>query len=197
MAENHAATIGPETWQEVLGYLNFSSGNPDSRFLGDLNRLFERIESTGTPSGQSARVLHRQLNEKLGELAGRSPAFADPEQGAAVLWLVFEKVLPAYREHHRDLLFHLADEDLLRPFFIGRVAEAVLAEGPPWDETERVTAGAVARLNDFIGHRPVAVLHSSQKIEPYAYERVRPIPLYIAGAGVCGWTLSAGCGAGA
>ena len=101
-----------------------------------------------------------------------------------MLSLVFEKVLPAYREHHRDLLFHLADDDLLRPFFIGRVAEAVLAEGPPWDETERIVAGALARLNDFIGHRPVAVLHSAQKIEPYPHERVRPIPLYIAGAGV-------------
>jgi hypothetical protein len=184
MAENHSATIGPETWQEVLGYLNFSSGSADPRFLGNLNKLFERIESTGTPPSQSARAVHRQLAEKLGELAGRSAAFADPEQARAVLSLVFEKVLPAYREHHRDLLFHLADEDLLRPFFIGRVAEAVLAEGPPWDETDRIVAGALARMNDFIGHRPVAVLHSSQKIEPYAHERVRPIPLYIAGAGV-------------
>ncbi|HKD36690.1 MAG TPA: hypothetical protein VKB78_07810 [Pirellulales bacterium] len=184
MADNHSAAPGPEVWQEVLGYLNFSSGTPDPRFLGALNRLFDEIESRGTPPGQSVRVLHRELTAKLAELAGRAGAFADASQVRAVLLLVFEKVLPAYRRHHRDLLFHLADEDLLRPYFIGRVAEAVLAEGPPWDETERIVTGALARLNDFIGHRPVAVLHSAQKIEPYPHERVRPIPIYVAGAGV-------------
>lgn len=184
MERHPAATNGTDTWQEVLGYLNFSSGSPDPRFLGNLNKLFERIESTGTPPDQSARVLQRQLIDQLRELSAKSPTFADTEQARAVIELVFDKVLPAYREHHKDLLFHLADGDLLRPFFIGRVAEAVLAEGAPWNETERIVAGALTRLNDFIGHRPVAVLHSSQKIEPYPHERVRPIPIYIAGAGV-------------
>jgi hypothetical protein len=184
MVENHAAAIGSEVWQEVLGYLNFSSGTPDPKFLRGLNLLFDQVEAAGTPSGESTRVVRRQLDENLTELAGRLPAFAELDQARAVLWLVFDHVLPAYREHHRDLLFHLSDADLLRPFFIGRVAEAVLAEGPPWEDVGRIVPGAVARLNDFIGHRPVAVLHSSQKIEPYPHERVRPIPLYIAGAGV-------------
>jgi hypothetical protein len=74
MADNHTATIGSEVWQEVLGYLNFSSGSSDPRLLGNLNKLFERIESAGTPPGQSAHVLHRQLVEKLGEVAGLSRA---------------------------------------------------------------------------------------------------------------------------
>ncbi len=184
MAENHATSIGSEVWQEVLGYLNFSSGTPDPRFLRELNLLFDQVEAAGTPSGESAGIVRRQLEENLVELSRRSTAFAESEQARAVLWLVFDHVLPAYREHHRDLLFHLSDADLLRPFFIGRVAEAVLSEGAPWDEIERIVPAAVARLNDFIGYRPVAVLHSSQKIEPYPHERVRPIPLYIAGAGV-------------
>ena len=98
--------------------------------------------------------------------------------------LVFAGVLPAYRQHHRDLLFHLSDAELLRPMFIGRVAEAVLAEGPPWDETDRIVAGALARLNDFLGYRPVAVLNNNRRVEPYAHERVRPIPWYVAGAGI-------------
>ncbi len=163
-----------------------SSGAPDPRFLRNLNLLVEQIEGSGVAPGESAHVLQRQpAVRKAGRIStGQSPVFADPEQARNVLRLVFDEVLPAYREHHRDLLFHLSDGELLRPFFIGRVAEAVLAEGSPWDETARVTAGALARLNDFIGHRPVAVLHSSQKIEPYSHERVRPIPLYIAGAGV-------------
>ena len=44
--------------------------------------------------------------------------------------------------------------------------------------------GRLNRLNDFLGHRPLAVLNTAQKIEPYPHERVRPIPWYIAGAGV-------------
>ncbi|HEV2972896.1 MAG TPA: hypothetical protein VGY55_23210 [Pirellulales bacterium] len=184
MVDHHPAANGTEIWQEVLGYLNFSSGTPDPRFLRNLNVLFESIENAGTPSGESANVLYRRLTEELTALTGHSAPFADPEQARSLLRLVFEHVLPAYHEHHRDLLFHLPDGDLLRPFFVGRVAEAVLAEGPPWDETERIVAGALLRLNDFIGHRPVAVLHSSQRIEPYPHERVRPVPLFIAGAGV-------------
>ena len=39
-------------------------------------------------------------------------------------------------------------------------------------------------MNDYLGHRPVAVLRTQQKIQPYAHEWVRPIPLWIRGAGV-------------
>src|SRR5690606_10737545 len=53
----------------------------------------------------------------------------------------------------------------------------------PWDDPGRIIPAAIDRLNDFIGHRPVAVLHN-QRMEPYKHEWVRPIPLYIEGAGV-------------
>ena len=55
MVENHAAAIGSEVWQEVLGYLNFSSGTPDPKFLRGLNLLFDQVEAAGTPSGELAR----------------------------------------------------------------------------------------------------------------------------------------------
>src|SRR5262249_20607798 len=42
----------------------------------------------------------------------------------------------------------------------------------------------LAQLNDFVGHRPVAILETRPRGEPYAHERVRPIPLYLRGAGV-------------
>lgn len=183
MADKNLATVEPGVWQEMLGYLNFSSGSSDSRFLRNLNELMGRIEAAGAPPGDSAAVFHRQLEERLAELSARSPAFADAEQARAVLRLVFQAALPAYRGHHRDLLFHLSDGELLRPLFIGRVFEAVLSEGPPWEETPRIVAGALVRLNDFIGHRPLAVLNTAQKIEPYSHERVRPIPWFIASAG--------------
>ena len=59
---------------------------------------------------------------------------AQVEQAEAVLRLVFDGVLPAYREFHRDLLFHQTDETLFQPLFIGRACEAVLQQGGPWNE---------------------------------------------------------------
>jgi len=184
MADSKPTIAQADAWQEVLGYLNFSSGAPDPRFLRSLNRLLGDWEAAGAAPGESAERLRRELPERLKGLAARLPAFADVEQARAAIGLIFESVLPAYRRHHADLLFHLSDGELLRPFFLARVAEAVLTAGPPWDETERITAAALARLNDFLGYRPVAVLHTAQKIEPYPHERVRPIPWYVAGAGV-------------
>src|SRR5262249_38695189 len=76
---------------------------------------------------------------------------------------------------------------LFQPFFLARVAEAVLAQGGPWDQTERIVRGALVRLNDFVGYRPIAILETRPRGEPYAHERVRPLPLYLRGAGVaCG-----------
>jgi hypothetical protein len=92
--------------------------------------------------------------------------------------------LPAYREHHRDLLFHLRDEEFQQPFFLAKVFEAVLEQGGPWDENDRIVPGAIARLNDFVGYRPIAILENGQRMEPYSHERFRPLPLYIRGAGV-------------
>ena len=47
-----------------------------------------------------------------------------------------------------------------------------------------MVSGALQRLNDFAGHRPVALLETRPQGEPYAHERVRPVPLYLRGAGV-------------
>ena len=72
---------------------------------------------------------------------------------------------------------------LFGAFFVGRACEAILQQGGPWDESERIIAGALTRLNDYIGHRPVAALET-RRHEPYPHEWVRPVPLYIEGAGV-------------
>src|SRR4029079_6145485 len=124
----------------------------------------------------------RVLTERLADLRTSSSTFSDAEQAAAVLELVFDQTLPAYRRFHRDLLFHRADDSLFRPFFVGRVFEAVLKQGPPWSERDRIVTAAVSQLNDYIGHRPVAALES-QKLEAYKHEFVRPIPIYVRGAG--------------
>ncbi|QDT46300.1 hypothetical protein Pan258_03180 [Symmachiella dynata] len=165
--------------QVLLGYLNFSAGNPDPGFHSALNRLHGWID-TEFPWNR-LRVL---LGEYLRKAEGQSAAFADTGQVEAVLKLVFDEVAPEYRRYHRDLLFHLPDGALQQPFFLARLFEATLAQGPPWDETDRIVAGALKQLNDFIGHRPIAVLESGRRMQPYPHERFRPVPIYIQQAGV-------------
>ena len=167
---------GSPALEQVLGYLNFSSGNADPQFLGNLSALFELAARTQQGPALWLAV-GRMLTDRLTKLRGNSNTFRDADQAHAVLELVFDQALPAYREFHRDLLFHHTDETLFRPFFVGRVCEAVLRQGPPWTESDRIVQAAVRQLNDYIGHRPVAALES-QKIEPYRHEFVRPIPLY-------------------
>jgi hypothetical protein len=170
--------------QDVLGYLNFSSGTPDPRFLEHVNKLFGLIEADSAAGKPAWRALGDVLRAELKAVEGASDAFRQVEQAEAVLKLVFDAALPAYREFHRDLLFHQTEETLFQPFFIGRTCEAVLQQGGPWQETDRIVREALSQLNDYIGHRPVAVLRTEQKLQPYEHEWVRPIPVWIRGAGV-------------
>jgi len=189
MDPDHLDPEASRSLERIVGYLNFSSGAEDPQFLANLNALFDFVQACPAerrpgPPAPAWRALRRVIQTGAGRLEGTSEAFRHVDQAEAVIRLVFDEVLPSYRRHHRDLLFHQTDESLFQPFFIGRVCEAVLSEGGPWDESDRIVPGALKRLNDFIGHRPVAVLETQQKLEPYAHERVRPIPLFIAGAGV-------------
>jgi hypothetical protein len=166
----------------LLGYLNFSDGRPDPRWQKQLNDAYAFLAKHGATEPWQA------LSEWLrGSLAGLqksgAPAFRDVQQAQGVL-ACFQAVLTAYRRHHVDLLFHQSEHDLFQPFFLVRVFEAILAQGPPWDEEQRVVQSALARLNDFVGHRPIAILETRPRGEPYDHERVRPIPLYLRGAGV-------------
>ncbi len=176
-----------KTAQEILGYLNFSSGAADPRFFANINHLFALVEraADSQAAGQPAWLaLGSALRSALAELHGHSDAFRQVDQAEAVLTLVFDHLLPAYRQYHRDLLFHQTDEGLFQPFFIARGCEVVLRQGGPWEQVERIVADAIGQLNDYLGHRPVAVLRTQQKIQPYVHEWVCPIPLYLRGAGV-------------
>ncbi len=169
-----------EAYQQILGYLNFSEGKPDSRFQKTLSDLFADQQS-----GHACEKIYQGLSQTLKDLhAGDSPAFKDVTQAEAVLSITFEKVLPAYRQHHSDLLFHLSDDELFQPFLLVRVMENVLAQGPAHKDPDAVTQDVLKKLNDYVGHRPIAILETRPRGEPYDHERVRPIPLYIQGAGV-------------
>src|SRR5204863_2360317 len=99
---NQAA--GDPAVEQVLGYLNFSSGAADLQFLANLNRLFESTaqHKTGLPVWLE---VSRLLTDQLAQKRQQSAAFRDADQAAAVLELVFDQTLPAYRRFHRDLLF--------------------------------------------------------------------------------------------
>lgn len=161
--------------REVLGYLNFSGGRPDPAFQRLVNDLITRVGWAHLP------VL---LKQSLNTLSAEAPAFHDSTQAQAAIQLAYEQVLPAYREFHRDLLQHLDEVDFQHPFFLVRIWEAILEQGPPWDDVPRIVTGTLDRLNDFVGYRPVAVLENDRRMEPYEHERFRPFPLFLNGVGI-------------
>lgn len=167
-----------EIARSVLGHLNFSSGKRDATFLRNVNELWRVVDTD-----EKAQGIAELLREELASAAGASAVFADVSQAEAVIGLGLEELPAAYREHHSDLLHHLEPADFEQPFLLGCFFEAVLSQGGPWDETERIVSGALKKLNDFVGYRPVAVLES-QKMELYPHERLCAVPLFAAGAGV-------------
>lgn len=173
-----------QAFEQALGYLNFSAGAPDVQFLGNLNRLFAASGNFGAASPVPVwRTVVEGLEQRLARLRGGSPVFSDTTQVDGVLRLLRAHVLPGYLEFHRDLLFHQTDQTLFNSLFVGRVCEAVLRQGGPWDEADRITRGAIRALNDYVGHRPLATLER-RKMEPYPHEWIRPVPLFVRGAGV-------------
>jgi hypothetical protein len=171
-----------ERAHRILGYLNFSSGAEDPAMLRDLNELFGQALETPTAQPAWERVL-QLLQEELSVAGQSSRALADAGQARRVLEVTCQQVLPGYLAHHRDLLFHRSGESLFNAFFVGRVFEAVLQLQGRFEDPRELAEHVIGQLNDYIGHRPVAVLET-RKREPYEHEWVRPLPLYIRGAGV-------------
>ncbi|MDZ7618313.1 MAG: hypothetical protein U1E05_15005 [Patescibacteria group bacterium] len=170
--------------EEVLGYLNFASATADVKVFAGLNRLFGALELSQKGSDPPTwQRLHERLRARLEQLQTESAAFRESRQASALVSIVFGELLPEYLRWHSDLLAHQAEQELCRPFFVGRALEAAISQGGPWTETSRVVQGALRQLNDYIGYRPVAILETEQKIQPYEHEWVATIPLYLRGAG--------------
>jgi hypothetical protein len=167
----------------LLGWLNFSDGRPDPKWQRQLDDTFAIAFQNDVEKPWN--LVRDWLADELGELEkSGNAAFRDSTQARAALSLIFDHALPAYGKHHRDLLAHLDDEELFTALFVARVAEAVLTQGGPWDQVQRIVHGALNKLNDYVGHRPIAVLENRRQTELYPHEKVRPVPLYIRGAGV-------------
>jgi len=169
-----------DAMRDVLGYLNFSSGNPESHFLHHLSRIWALLP----PKTDRRMALKLALQNSLQELSRSQPAFHDFRQATAVIEIGLGELFSAYREFHADLLFHLKEEDFDHPYFYGILLEAVLCQGGDWNEPSRILGGALQHLNDFVGYRPVAVLENGRRMEVYPHEKFRPVPIYYVGAGI-------------
>ena len=178
--------------QEIVGYLNFSEGPPDAKFYRAVNEAFFRLSNgRELPHVAIARTpeplpIWRRFADWLGaeavRLAAEEPAFRSIEQAEGVLASAFDRVIPAYRSFHRDLLFHQPDNDLFRPYFTARILQTVLRFRVAGIDDDELVPHTLAKLNDFLGHRPTAVLQNERKLEPYEHEWVAPLPLYLDGA---------------
>ena len=167
--------------EEILGYLNFSNGKPEAKFQSKFNRFYEYhcdVESSVLPR------LRSSLKKEIARLKKKSSVFRETSQVESVIDLALEKVPAAYRAFHKDLLFHLNARDFEHIFFLVRIIEATLEQGGPWDEEERIVAGAISKLNDFVGYRPVAILENERNLQAYDHEWFRPVPIYLKDVGV-------------
>ena len=164
----------------LLGYLNFSAGAFDPAVWRACSDLFAAAEPEGERPDTDTAVA-TLLRQRLAELEAVEPAFRDAGQARAMIGLVFDEVLPGYRRFHSDLLEHQPAGALERPYSIMAAAQALLLAGGP--SASGAVEEAIGRLDDYVGWRPVAVLENGRLSEPYPHERVRPVPLWVAGAG--------------
>ncbi len=172
-----------EALQRLAGYLNFSSGTSDPATLAAWNTVYDAATQGNPLSSPDAwLVLKDRLVETIDRLEKESAAFRDVSQARKIVRLLWSELLPAYLDFHRDLLFHQEPEILFNGFFLARCAEVLLNEiGDKDDQT--IIEATIRRLNDFVGYRPVAMLEN-RRCEPYLNEFVRPVPLFVRGAGV-------------
>lgn len=169
---------------KLLGYLNFSDGRPDPRFQRGLAELGAALLAEPADTPLTERLATCLLEELQRLQAAGASAFRDIRQAQTVLQIALRELPREYRQHHADLLAHQTDADLFPPLFLVRACEAVLRQGGPWNEPKRVLRQALKFLNDYVGYRPIAILHKRKDRDYYPHEKLRPVPLYLRDVGV-------------
>lgn len=171
-----------------LDILNRAEQERDSSFVEQGESLSSQSEQAITNLFNTRdfistyQLLYNILKEGLEHLQKETTTFKNNAQAFGTLCFTFDHVLPAYKEFHKDLLYHKKEDELFTSFFIARTLQYVLQTEAPWDDFKQ--ADIIHRLNDYVGYRPTAVLHNRQKMQPYAHEFFQPIPLYIEGVGI-------------
>jgi hypothetical protein len=179
---------GREALQNLVGYLTFASGAAAPPILKAWNRVHDEAAGGDVLSGPPPFLIIRHWLEETTERLRKSDssAFGDVRRAATVIRVMWSKLLPAYLDFHRDLLFHLEPEMIFNGFFLARCAEVMLelvGESADIDDEHALVDRVIAQLNDYVGYRPVAVLEN-RACQPYMHEFVRPIPMMIQGVGI-------------
>ncbi|TWT67192.1 hypothetical protein [Allorhodopirellula solitaria] len=179
---------GRDALHSLVGYLTFSSGCAAPAILKAWNRVHDEAAGGDVLSGPPPFLIIRHwLEETTEELQSADPSpFGDISRARTVIRVLWSKLLPAYLDFHRDLLFHLEPEVIFNGFFLARCAEAMLAhvgETATIEDESDLVQRVISQLNDYVGYRPVAVLEN-RACQPYAHEFVRPIPMMVHGVGI-------------
>ena len=171
-----------------LNILNQAQHNRETSFIeqgaamsGESKQAFANLVNS-SQTVPTYQLLYEILKDGLEYLQQETTTFKNNAQALGALCFTFDHVLPAYKEFHKDLLYHQTEDFLFTSFFIARTLQYVLQTEAPWDDFKQ--ADIIHRLNDYVGYRPTAVLHNRQKMQPYAHEFFQPIPLYIEGVGI-------------
>ena len=167
--------------EQILGYLNFSSGSADPVFLRAVDVYFAvglDASACNQPRWKTALEGLRQALDSAGQ---NNPAFRDTRQAREVLEFAGETFIPEYQQFHSILLGHHSADQLFTQFFVARILQTVL-ETYCQQDAQLDFDSVRSRFDDYLGYRPVAALES-QKLEPYEHEWTRPIPIYVAGVG--------------
>ena len=190
--ERHANTSDADVFgllDSLLGYLQLSDGTPSVKFQASLNDLYRHLQAPGRPAPRG--ILRERLLARLHDLPADSPLLpagtpVEDTQAARVVRLALDGLPEAYRAFHRDLLFHLSDDDLHTSFFLCRLIEATLQNlGAAGDAA--IIDAAMTSLNDYVGYRPVATLENGRRSDVDPHEKCRPIPICLRGVGpACG-----------
>ena len=67
MPGKDSQAVGDATVDQVLGYLNFSSGAADAQFLANLNRLFRQVQSRPELNASEFADVLDQVSHSLDE----------------------------------------------------------------------------------------------------------------------------------
>ena len=177
MHRNDPTPQRPDPASVIVGYLNFSSGAFDPAAWRAMNDLYAEIEPAAAgvvcERPDAAVLVARMLGDRLARLEATQAAFRDAHQARRMLAMLFDELLPAYRQYHADLLEHQPPGAIERPFFVMAAATALLAEAaavdPSADDTSQLVARSIDRLNDYVGWRPVAVLENGRLSAPYPH----------------------------
>ena len=147
--------------EEAVGYLNFSSGASDPKFLRTINALFESIEPRCDDTQQPLAVLCVWLEQRMNDLSANAQAFEQRMVHeflpALRQRLVLERAIDPQRLPLRDLLLLCEQRRLrfLRETYVE--AEQVNVAADFFARAVRTMAGkqrqdAAALLHDGVGN---------------------------------------------